>query len=181
MLKLQWKRQSNQEFILFALQVLRLSLQIYNVIVMPAQDSRLNYKVSFQLQQMLSGSCCVSLNSKDKWIPSVGEHVLHMNYCKARANTEMEQDSIPGHSFYLWTVACLFSSRSLKLGWWFRGRCRVIILRFKMRGCLSCTLMVKCCDLIWTRWRSWVWTNLAECVQNGNWNGHIFFYCLELM
>lgn len=79
--------------------MLRLGIQIYNVIAMPAQDSRLNYKVSFQLQQMLSGSCCVSLNSKDKWIPSVGEHVLHMNYCKARANTEVEQDSVSGPLF----------------------------------------------------------------------------------
>jgi len=120
------KNKAIKEFILFALQVWRLSIQIYNVIVMPAQDSRLNYKVSFHLQQMLSGSCCILLNSKDKWIPSVGDHVLHMNYCKARANTEMEQDSISGHSFYLWTVACLFSSRSLKLCWLFRSRCRVI-------------------------------------------------------
>lgn len=77
------------------------------MIVMPALDSRLNYKVGFQLQQMLSGSCCVLLNSKDKWIPSVGEHVLHMNYCKARASTEMEQDSISGHSF-LFMDSCLF-------------------------------------------------------------------------
>lgn len=52
------------------------------------QDSELNYKVGFQLQQILSGSCCVSLNGKDWWIPSVRKHALHMNNHRAEDNVE---------------------------------------------------------------------------------------------
>lgn len=48
----------------------------------PHQGSEPNYKVSFQLQQILSGSCCVSLNSEEPWAPSVGKHGLHVNYHK---------------------------------------------------------------------------------------------------
>lgn len=38
-----------------------------------------------------------------------------MGCCKAKANAQMKQDSISGHSLHLLTAACLFSSRSLKL------------------------------------------------------------------
>lgn len=52
------------------------------------QHLELNYKVGFQLQQILSGSCCVSLNGKDWWIPSVRKHALHVNNHRAEDNVE---------------------------------------------------------------------------------------------
>jgi hypothetical protein len=48
-----------------------------------APASELNYIVSFQLQQILSGSCCVSLMARTGAFHLEGRHVLHVNNHKA--------------------------------------------------------------------------------------------------
>lgn len=79
------------------------------------QDSELNYKVSFQLQQILSGSCCVSLNGKDWWIPSVRKHALHMNNHGAEDNAEKNRSSTVPLPFVCVVVFCFFLTLRMEI------------------------------------------------------------------
>lgn len=89
--------------------------------LMLLQDSGLNYEVSFQLQQILSGSCCVSLNGKDWWIPSVRKHALHMKNHRAEDNAEKNCGSTMSLPFMCGVCffVCFFLTLKMEISEWY--------------------------------------------------------------